>query len=410
MELRVQIITVLGLVTSTQSIAYNSSGQLVADLLTGYNVRQRPVLNQEETLSVYVSFRLSSIRELDEVTGKFSVMGALVMTWRDELIKWTPAQYDNATVIDLKLSDIWYPKMILSNPYSKLDDLGEDWMMIFVQYNGMVYFTPGSVFESTCSIDVTYYPFDTQECYLQFLAWGYHGNEVGLYNADDEVKMADFMENGEWEFASSRVDRHGGDSLTQDRLRYTFRIKRRSLYLVINVVAPILILGFINILVFVLPAESGERLSFSVTVLLALAVYMTMVGENLPKTSDPMSVLSFYLLTIMLLSTLITVATIFNLEIYHRNCDVTGRYKYFARKILCFGRNSEGKKSPSKVGIMKEKYTKDITTSNDSEKGDNDLSISWREVCIAIDRGCMVVFCLTSIIINITFLSFLACN
>jgi len=34
------------------------------------------------------------------------------------------------------------------------------------------------VFQTTCSIDTTYYPFDVQTCELQFIAWSYTVQEV----------------------------------------------------------------------------------------------------------------------------------------------------------------------------------------------------------------------------------------
>jgi hypothetical protein len=38
-------------------------------------------------------------------------------------------------------------------------------------------------------------------------------------------------------------------------------------------------------MVFKLPVDSGEKIGFSLTVLLAYAVYLTMISENIPSTS-----------------------------------------------------------------------------------------------------------------------------
>ncbi|XP_060559571.1 5-hydroxytryptamine receptor 3A-like [Ruditapes philippinarum] len=80
---------------------------------------------------------------------------------------------------------------------------------------------------------------------------------------------------------------------------------------------PIIFLAYLNNVVFVIPAECGERISYSITVLLAIAVYLTIVGDNLPKTSFPMAYFSYYLLALLITSICITLATIFNLRIYH---------------------------------------------------------------------------------------------
>jgi uncharacterized membrane protein len=48
-------------------------------------------------------------------------------------------------------------------------------------------------------------------------------------------------------------------------------------------------------LVFLLPVESGERTSFSFTLLLTLIVFMTMVSDRLPSSND-ISIFNMYLL------------------------------------------------------------------------------------------------------------------
>jgi hypothetical protein len=148
---------------------YSKSVDLMTAVLTGYNPRQRPVLEQKDTMDLTLSLSVSSIRDLDEVEGKFSLVGILGMEWRDEIINWSPASYGGASKIDLKLSDIWYPKLVLTNPFTKMTDLGEDWMTLSVTSSGDIYFLPVSVFEATCSVDVTYYPFDTQVYNVEYL-------------------------------------------------------------------------------------------------------------------------------------------------------------------------------------------------------------------------------------------------
>lgn len=146
----------------SQCQQYSKSVDLLNAVLTGYNVRQRPVNDQTETMNVSVSLNIASIRDLDEVEGKFSVVGILGLDWRDQIINWTPASYGGASKIDMKLSDIWYPKIVLTNPFTKMQDLGQDWMTLSVSYIGDINFLPVSIFEAICSVDVKYYPFDTQ--------------------------------------------------------------------------------------------------------------------------------------------------------------------------------------------------------------------------------------------------------
>lgn len=142
--------------------SYNASVRLMNDVLSVYDPRQRPLWDQTKALKVSISFYVLTIQDFDEVSEKFSVYGLLFLTWDDEIITWNPAEYEYSFSAMFKLNEVWYPKLVLTNPSTKLSDLGDDWMTIRIMYSGYTFFVPGAVFESSCSVDVTYYPFDTQ--------------------------------------------------------------------------------------------------------------------------------------------------------------------------------------------------------------------------------------------------------
>jgi hypothetical protein len=53
-----------------------------------------------------------------------------------------------------------------------------------------------------------------------------------------------------------------------------------------NVIVPVILLGIFNVFTFVLPADSGEKIGYSVTVFPSFAVCLTVVSAELPKTSE----------------------------------------------------------------------------------------------------------------------------
>ena len=59
-------------------------------------------------------------------------------------------------------SDVWYPVLMLANPYDSLTDIATNSTNVRFYSNRLAAFTLGSVFKTTCSADVTYYPYDTQ--------------------------------------------------------------------------------------------------------------------------------------------------------------------------------------------------------------------------------------------------------
>lgn len=47
-----------------------------------------------------------------------------------------------------------------------------------VRYDGTISWTPPANYKSTCTIDVTFFPFDLQNCTMKFGSWTYDGSQV----------------------------------------------------------------------------------------------------------------------------------------------------------------------------------------------------------------------------------------
>ncbi len=99
--------------------------------------------------------------------------------------------------------------------------------------------------------------------------------------------------NGEWEvneLPAHRLETGEGNHVFAI-VEFGLEFKRKPTYYVINVVAPTLCLSLLVLLVMRLPAESGEKISMGVTLLLSFAVYMLLVSDSVPTTSDAVPVL-----------------------------------------------------------------------------------------------------------------------
>ena len=67
---------------------------------------------------------------------------------------------------------------------------------------------------------------------------------------------------------------------------FTIIMRRRTLYYLFNVVFPCLWLSVLSLLGFWLPADSGEKVTLGITVLLAFSVFMLLIAESMPATSE----------------------------------------------------------------------------------------------------------------------------
>ncbi|OWF42827.1 Neuronal acetylcholine receptor subunit alpha-7 [Mizuhopecten yessoensis] len=70
------------------------------------------------------------------------------------------------------------------------------------------------------------------------------------------------------------------------------------------------LIGLLTPVVFLLPASSGERINYSITMFLSLTVYMTIVSDSIPKVSEPMAGITYFTLVGLIYSSTVVLLTI----------------------------------------------------------------------------------------------------
>jgi hypothetical protein len=69
-----------------------------------------------------------------------------------------------------------------------------------------------------------------------------------------------------------------GHLASTDFYHFKLKIKRRALYYGVMIIAPTVLFALMNPLVFLLPIESGERVSLAMTILLSYAIFLTLMS------------------------------------------------------------------------------------------------------------------------------------
>lgn len=85
-----------------------------------------------------------------------------------------------------------------------------------LHHNGKVVWTPPAIFKSSCEIDVRYFPFDQQTCFMKFGSWTYDGFQVCLFANGGGVIRRDY------------VTFDGGGAIIMDSQCSMMRRRRRS--------------------------------------------------------------------------------------------------------------------------------------------------------------------------------------
>uniref|UniRef100_A0A671NAT5 Neuronal acetylcholine receptor subunit alpha-9-II-like n=1 Tax=Sinocyclocheilus anshuiensis TaxID=1608454 RepID=A0A671NAT5_9TELE len=300
--------------------------KLLNDLMENYSSALRPVDDTDKSLNVTLQVTLSQIKDMDERNQVLIAYLWIRQTWHDAHLKWSKEDYDGLEVIRIPSSLVWRPDLVL---YNKADDdfSGPVDTNVVLRYNGEITWDAPAITKSACVVDVSYFPFDSQQCNLTFGSWTYNGNQVG--------DLSDFVENVEWEChgmpATKNVIMYGCCSDPYPDITYTLLLQRRSSFYIFNLLLPCFLISFLAPLGFYLPADSGEKVSLGVTVLLALTVFQMMVAESMPP-SESVPLIGKYYVATMTMVTASTALTIFIMNIHF--CGAEAKPVPYWAKVL----------------------------------------------------------------------------
>lgn len=346
-------------------------------LLTGYNKDIRPGLDRGAPLTVSLIFFLYSINDFDLNTGKFSITGVFSLSWQDERLSWDPASYNQTDYIAIPQYRLWLPNLLNLNPFDDITELRKAELAIGVKYTGKCSWFALNTFDVVCDADVTKYPFDSQTCSLKFYIWGYRSHELVAMFLTPEVQLGIFSENGIWEVTDSAtyID---FDVNKFEILVIKFDLKRRAPYYIVSLILPIISVSFLMGFVFLLPAESGERVGFSTTSLLSVIVYLTIIQDILPESSEPnVSTLSYILVTYVIIGSFVVIEVIVSLWIQNQPSHKPIP-KCILKMILC----SQKKKNNNNVETLDIKQESDFDDMKDE--------VTWLDVLKIFDKWCFI--------------------
>ena len=224
-------------------------------------------------------------------------------------------------------------------------DHGEQYLFdtkVIVSSDGTVTWLSPNLLKSSCKINVRYFPWDTQTCKLKFGSWTYDGFKLDLdfYGGTPGADLNSFTRNGEWRLLSADAKKNVVyyACCKEPFLDLTFEIKmeRRTLFYINNLVVPCIVLALLTATAFLFPPETGERISLMVTILLGMTVFMTVVVEAIPSTSEVTPLISTYFSVVMIeisLGLLCTCISL-NIEHHHPKMELTGCARYILFDIL----------------------------------------------------------------------------
>ena len=120
------------------------------------------------------------------------------------------------------------------------------------------------------------------------------------YEKQEKVDLSDYVNSGTWDV----IDCPGQYNNTYDsveknnkaQITFFIFIRRKTLFYTVNLIIPCVLISFLSVCVFYLPADAGEKMTMCISILLALVVFLLLVSKILPPTSLTIPLIAKYLL------------------------------------------------------------------------------------------------------------------
>ncbi|CAB3410237.1 unnamed protein product [Caenorhabditis bovis] len=323
-----------------------AEGKLYKDVLAGYLKLARPVRNPRDALKVHMKVFLQQILNLDGKNQIIEVNAWLKYVWIDYRLQWDPKKYDNITSIRFAGGEnqIWRPDVLLYN--SANEDFDSSFKSNEVVYNtGEVNWIPPGIFRASCKMDITYFPFDDQVCYLKFGSWTYNGLALDLSiisedeHEENSIDLSTYTTSGEWHLtrAPAVKDIKYNSCCPEPYSTVTFYLflRRRTLFYLFNIILPSLLISIMTLMGFCLPAhDMSEKIGYQTTILLSICFFVTIVSEMTPPTSESVPLLGMFFSSLTLISAVSTAFTITVLNFRYRQVKNIHMHPLFYKVFL----------------------------------------------------------------------------
>ncbi|XP_033102296.1 acetylcholine receptor subunit beta-like 2 isoform X2 [Anneissia japonica] len=333
--------------------------------MTNYNRLVRPVVNNNDTLTVYLGLHLSQLVDIDEKNQIMITSVWVKERWVDHKLAWNPEKFEGLKQIQMPIASIWKPDIVLYNTAEGDYDV-QVLNFATIHYNGTVVWSPPAIFRSSCSIDIEFFPFDEQLCILKFGSWTYSGDVIDLEAISNRIEHREYRPNGEWDIVETKVVKNAlkYPCCVEIYIDLTFKITlhRNPLFYIITLVLPCILISFMSILIFYLPSDAQEKITLCISVLLALIVFLLLIPDIIPPTSQTIPLIAKYMIFTMAMVSISIIATVVTINIHFRTITthempiwIRVVFLEFLPRLLCMKRPDSIKRKHMKKKNFQQK-------------------------------------------------------
>uniref|UniRef100_A0A673MXI4 Cholinergic receptor, nicotinic, epsilon n=1 Tax=Sinocyclocheilus rhinocerous TaxID=307959 RepID=A0A673MXI4_9TELE len=259
-------IVAFALVATVLQVSANEETQLIADKFKNYSKNIRPARHPDEKVKVQVKLTLTNLISLNEKEETLTTNVWIEIQWHDYRLAWNTSEYHGIDLIRVPYNTVWLPDIYIFH------------FILYIYIYIHIY--------------ISFYTRRSQT---------YSAKEIDMVLAEDadtgkpiewvDIDPEAFTENGEWAIKHRPArkltnSRYSPDDLEYQEVYFNLIIQRKPLFYIINIILPCSLISSLVVLAFFLPAKAGgQKLTVSISVLLAQTVFLFLIAQKIPETS-----------------------------------------------------------------------------------------------------------------------------
>uniref|UniRef100_A0A672FD62 5-hydroxytryptamine receptor 3C-like n=1 Tax=Salarias fasciatus TaxID=181472 RepID=A0A672FD62_SALFA len=337
----------------------------------------RPVQSHRILTYVYLEMVIASILNVKASEQLFVTHMWLYMSWNNQFISWDPQKFCGIKHIVVRSDTLWKPDIIIEEMLEK-DKIAPS-PFLKVNSFGEVEHRIDQVVTGTCRMNVYKFPYDTQRCTISFKSLMHSDDEIRFVVNTNTTVISKWSHHAmqskhEWRFVKMTVTNKTNSfyfGSNQTVIVYTVFMQRRPIQHAVNFLLPIFFFLCMDLASYLIPDSGEQKISFRITVLLAVTVLQLILHEILPSSSDRVPLIAVYCIGIffmMLISLLeaILATYLIQKDSETQDCRTDGDQSSNSERTVSFCGFSKEWKNSSKRSSLR--HTPADQTPSDSKE------------------------------------------
>lgn len=204
MEFGLKLYLLFSILTFLNGYEYYDDMRAVKQkLLRKYNVDAVPKSTSNVSLVVNATLYVMALSGLDEKHQILSMSVFWVIRWQDVIFKWDNTKYKNVKVMTVKVRDLWVPDVFVVNALKdmRVSRLDENEYVNALSDGHMTWY-PSTELMTSCSVDISKYPFDIQVCSIRIESWYHNSKDFVLKPGNPGIDFSESHFSRKWRMES----------------------------------------------------------------------------------------------------------------------------------------------------------------------------------------------------------------